>query len=122
MVSRLNIPPSILIYGSAPDLIETRRLVLAYSGFDVDIALNMESVSELLTSRSFDLFILCHSLCPSDCESALKEVHSLRPEMKNLILSTVLSGCTGTGLDAHLTAYAAPEDLIAIAKDLTTHA
>ena len=117
----MNHLPSILIFGSAPDLIETRRLVLKHAGFDVTVSLSLDHVTDLLASRDFDLFILCHSLSPSQSESALLEVHTLRPKTKNLILSKALTSRVTDKDDTVLAAFASPQTLIAAAKSLIYH-
>ena len=111
---------SILIFGAARDLIESRRMVLEHAGFSITTSLSLEQTVQNLKSRSFDLFMLCHSLSSLDCESALSQVHALRPEMNNLILAGPLSTCLGTKNDAQLFAFADPATLIAIASRLTT--
>ena len=60
----------ILIFGHDSVLLETRSLVLLHSGFDVTVSLDLQKTADLLATRSFDLFILCHSLPVKDCESA----------------------------------------------------
>ena len=117
----MNHLPSILIFGSAPDLIETRRLVLKHAGFHVTVSLSLDRVTDLLASRDFDLFILCHSLSPSQSESALLEVHTLRPKTKNLILSKALTSRVTDKDDTVLAAFASPQALIAAANSLTSH-
>ena len=115
----MNGSASILIFGSAPQLIETRGLVLKHAGFDVTIESSLERTLELLARRPFDLFLLCHSLSVSDCEVALSQAHALRPGMKNLILCKPLSRRPKAERDTHLVAFASPENLIAAARDLT---
>ncbi len=111
--------PTILIYGSAPDLIDTRRLVLKHAGFDVTVSLSLNHTTELLTARPFDLLLLCHSLFSSDCESALVQSDALRPETKRLILCKPLSNRLHTDRDTYLVAFASPDTLIAAVRDLT---
>ena len=113
--------PNILVFGRSRDLIETRRMVLEYSGFHVTITLDLERTREMLKTRSFDLFLLCHSLSLLDCESALSEARLYRPGMKNLILRSTLSALAGSEHDARLTAFVSPEALIAKARELTTY-
>ena len=117
----MNHLPSILIYGSAPDLIETRQWVLEHAGFDVTVSLSLKRTTELLAGRSFDLFVLCHSLSPSDCEDALSQARDLRSPTKNLILCKALSLRHKTHNDAYLDTFASPEALIASARELTAH-
>ena len=117
----MNDHPIILIFGSAPELIETRRLVLRHAGFDVTVSLSLGGVAELLASQTFDLFILCHSLSSSQCESALLQARTLRPTTKNLILSKALTSRVTSEHDTVLTAFASPQALIAAATSLTSH-
>ena len=116
----MNISPSILIFGSAPDLLETRRLVLQYSGFDVTVSHSMFHTTELLISHSFNLFILCHSLSSRECESALQLAHSVRPQTKNLLLSKGSISRKIAEHDTLLDAFTSPQNLIAAAKSLTS--
>ena len=114
-------PPRVLIFGHDPLLLETRRLVLLHSGFDVAVALDLQKTADLLSTRSFDLFILCHSLSLKDCESALALAHSLDSSTKNLILDAALTGCSGTAQDAMLSAFVDPGTLIATVNQLSDH-
>ena len=114
----MSTPRTVLIFGNARDLIQTRQMVLEYAGFDVDVASSLQQVTDLLTSRPFDLFILCHSLSPHDCEEGLSRAHSLRPGMKNLILSSVFSECKGGPQDVSLGAFIDPKTLIATVTEL----
>ena len=103
---------SILVYGQDSALLETRRLVLQHDGFDLSVALELKTVKEALAKRTFYLFILCHSLSSQNCEGALALTRSKHSGMKNLILSTALSGCTGDAEDVTLSAFADPRTLI----------
>lgn len=105
-------PSRVLIFGQDSALLETRSLLLLHSGFDVTVALDLQSTADLLATRSFDLFILCHSLSPHDCERALALAHSLHPGLKNLILDATLVGSSGRAGDAMLSAFVDPQTLI----------
>ena len=111
----------ILIFGHDSVLLETRRLVLLHSGFDVTVALDVQKTADLLATRSFDLFILCHSLSVKDCESALALAHSLDSGMKTMILDTALTGCAGTAEDVVLGPFIRPQTLIDTVNQLSAH-
>ena len=115
-------PTHILVYGQDSALLETRKLVLEHAGFDVTVAVEMQAAKEKLAARTFDLFILCHSLSLRNCEEALALTHSLPPGMKNLILSTALSGCSGGAGDVTLSAFADPRTLIETVSQLSAKA
>ena len=66
--------------------------------------MDFEETKQLLAAQNFDLFILCHSLSLLKCERDLFMAHALRPNMKNLILTTALSNCSGQSGDTVLTA------------------
>ncbi len=112
-------PAHILVYGQDSALLETRKLVLQHAGFDVTVALEMQTAEEKLAAQPFDLFILCHSLSLRNCEEALALTHTLRSGMKNLILSTALSGCSGGAGDVTLSAFANPRTLIETVNKLS---
>jgi DNA-binding response OmpR family regulator len=115
-------PPSrVLIFGHDSALIETRRLLLLHTGFDVIVALDLRKTAELLATRSFDLFILCHSLPLKDCEGALALAHSLHSGLKNLILDAPLEGCSGRAEDTKLSAFVDPQTLIDTLNQLSDH-
>ena len=108
----MNPSPSILVFGTDRDLIETRRLVLEHSGFDVILASSVEQTTAILSSRRFDLLIVCHSVSYARCEDALSEAH-------RLILHRSLSRRAAAEQHAHLSAFSSPETLIATARELT---
>ena len=118
----MNSSPSILIFGNAPELLETRRLVLQHAGFDVTVSLSLSHATELLISCSFDLFILCHSLSSRECESALRLAHSASPQTKNLLLSKGYLSRKVAEDDTLLASFASPLTLIAAARSLTSAA
>ena len=111
---------SILIFGTAFDLLHTRQLVLQHAGFEVTVALSFESVTQHLTASPFDLFVLCHSLSSAVCQRALEQAHSRYPAMKNLILCKALSDRPQPAHDAYLNEFVSPRTLIAAARELTT--
>ena len=113
-------PTRVLVYGHDLALLETRRLLLEHAGFAVTIALDHRTATDLLTAQSFDLFILCHSLSLKDCEGALEFTRSLHPGVKNLILSTAVTGCSGDTGDATLSAFAGPRTLIETVNQLSS--
>ncbi len=115
----MNNSPSVLIFGKDLDLIGTRQLVLQYAGFDVMVASSLDQALRLLASRSFNLFLLCHSLSSADYENALRQAHALRPETKNLVLTNTLTNRTVDKRDNLLAAFPFPQTLIAAANLLT---
>ena len=115
----LNQAAAILIYGTALDLVDTRRLVLQQAGFAVTVSSELERTIELLAARPFDLFLLCHSLSAFECEQALVQAHALRPTGKNLVLCKALSNRPEGRGDVHLEMLVSPQMLIDTARALT---
>jgi hypothetical protein len=81
---------SILIFGRAPQLLETRRLILERAGARVWTAAELSDIKSIAHAVSIDLVILCHSLSMEQCGRALALASTLWPQVKSLNLS---SGC-----------------------------
>jgi len=76
----------ILVFGHDAVLLETRRLILKRGGFQVWIATTATDAVQVLLTEPIELFILCQSLSPVECEHALEAAHTLRPDVENLIM------------------------------------
>lgn len=112
-------PPSILLYGQVPELLETRHMVLVQAGFSVTSALSSYAALKLLSTQTFDLLILCHTVSSGDCEEVLQAVHCLRPETRTLLLGSPASPCKGSAQDVHLSSFVAPAVLLREVRGMT---
>jgi hypothetical protein len=108
---------SILVFGHDATLLETRRLVLKSVGFRVWTALEATLAIQILLEESIDLFVVCRSVSVEECEALLRTAHTLRPEMKNLVLS-MNSLCTPADRrDTFLTSFLDPRGLISLIQN-----
>jgi DNA-binding NtrC family response regulator len=98
----------ILIFGHDATLLETRRLVLKTAGFQVWTALKATDAVQILSAQPIGLFVLCRTLSNQECEGVLEAAHTLRPEMKNLVLGLE------DRRDMFLTTFLGPKSLIAL--------
>ncbi len=112
--------PRILMYGSDQTLIETRRWVLERSGFLVRSTLDLNEASQILSTATVDVFLLCHSLQPGDRESALAAARLLQPEMKNLIMEGSNSTSWPEGNHTILDAFSDTRTLISTLQRIST--
>jgi len=102
---------SILIYERDIHLLNTRCLMLVHAAFEVATTLDLGEAASRIDADFVDLLILCHTLFAEECTSIPVNVHSLRPRMKTLILSTSRSGCESRE-DFVLRTFASPLVLI----------
>ena len=67
---------SILVYGHDLDPLHTRRLVLQQAGFEVEVVTSLSEAETVTVAQAANLFIICHSLSPRQCENTLTFAHS----------------------------------------------
>jgi DNA-binding response OmpR family regulator len=108
---------SILIFGHDATLLETRRLVLKSAGFRVWTAPEATLAIQILLEESIDLFVVCRSLSVEECEAILRTAHTLRPNMKNLVLSMNSSCTPADRRDTFLTSFLDPRSLISLIQN-----
>jgi ActR/RegA family two-component response regulator len=107
----------ILIFGHDAILLETRRLILEKAGFQVWIADEANEAVQVLVREPIDLFILCQSLSHDECLPILETAHTLRPDMKNLILGGETRGLSADRDDTFLTTFLEPRALISFIQN-----
>jgi DNA-binding NtrC family response regulator len=78
-------PYCILLYEPDAILLETRRLLLERSGFQVVTATHLLEVQEMIVDEHIDLFVLGSSLPKNEYENAIAVARTLRPgiEIRN---------------------------------------
>lgn len=76
----------ILLYGANARLLETRRMVLEKSGFQVYATTQLRELEKLMSAVPFELFIVGHTLSSEQRANGLTAARTLRPEMKILLL------------------------------------
>ena len=85
--------PSILLYGRDGHLLETRRLILESSNFQVRTVSSLLALNETISTHQIDILILCHSLSSEECKRALDVAHVHSPGIKTLVLTAHDSIC-----------------------------
>ena len=55
-------PATILVYGLEAMLLDTRRLILEQAGFKVEVVHDAETFEGLLSTNTYDLLIVCHTV------------------------------------------------------------
>lgn len=107
----------ILIFGHDAILLETRRLILERAGFHVWIATEATEAVQVLVREPINLFILCQSLSHDECLLILETAHTLRPDMKNLILGAEMPAFSEDRHDTFLTTFLDPRSLISFIQN-----
>jgi DNA-binding response OmpR family regulator len=100
------------VFGRDDQLVHTRSLILEKAGFRVRIAYSIRDLQQLLSDRSMDVMVLCHSLAPKECDQALLLVHQAWPHIQTLALVTGYSDCGSTSTDAKMEVSEGPARLI----------
>jgi hypothetical protein len=80
--------PHVLVVSRDPMLLHTRQLILG-AFFQVHGAGRVCEVEDLLSRYSFDLLILCYTLCPSECRTILDLLAGLKRQPRILALNPV---------------------------------
>ena len=83
----------VLVYGNDQNLLDSRRLLLEHSGFEVRTTSNLDEVTRASNSHGLDVLILCHTLSEKECVSALSALHTYAPEVHEVALSSATPPC-----------------------------
>jgi hypothetical protein len=83
----------VLVYGSDPQLLATRRWMLEQAGARVLAATKLSDFSELAPDEAIDLIVFCHSLSKDQCDCAFADAHTRWPEVQILVLVSGSCGC-----------------------------
>jgi CheY-like chemotaxis protein len=78
-------PKRILVCGTDKTLIETRRAILARSGYEVETH-TVLAADRIPASPEVDLLVLCSSLSRDQQLTLLDQSHKERPGQKNLVV------------------------------------
>ena len=71
-------PATILVYGLEAMLLDTRRLILVQAGFVVEIVHDAETFEGLVSTNTYDLLIVCHTV-PEPQQQKIAQM-SMRPK------------------------------------------
>jgi len=111
---------AVLIYGRDHRLLETRRWVLERAGLTVRTTVELSDIEEILASQTIDLFILCHTLSPEESDVVLAKAHTLRPDMKYLVLTANTPLGSLGSREEFVSAFEGPRTLLAVVERLLT--
>jgi DNA-binding NtrC family response regulator len=103
---------SILVYGSDPQLLKTRRWILERADYRVSTAMELDDIVQLFSVEQVSLLILCHTLSTEECGRALALAHSKRPPIQTLALTAGQSGCRLGSSDEVIDAMEGPVKLL----------
>ena len=112
-------PFAVLIFGKDAHLLETRQWVLEAAGYRVRAAADLLECDRALSTSTFQLFILCHSIALEECGRALALASSRSPTMKSLVLQAGMSNCHHGLLSVVLNAMDGPAKMISTVDALT---
>ena len=93
-------PAPILVYGSDPILLETRRMVLETLNDMVYTATNAAEAEQIIFEAKPDLFVLCYTLSPEDRQSILDFARGIHLAMTILVLEADRPAGAFSGPDA----------------------
>lgn len=71
--------PQILVVGHDQMLLQTRRLILG-TYFEVEAAGRMSEAGSILSTRDFDLIVLCDTLSDSECHRIADMISGREPQ------------------------------------------
>lgn len=77
----------LLLYGIDIKLLDTRRMVLQSSGYQVSAITDPFSLEPYLASTPFDLLILCHTVQTDDCRRIASMARLRWPGICTLVLT-----------------------------------
>jgi len=102
----------ILMFGSDTLLLRTRAMLLEQSGFEVLTTEQFQDAKRAVAEQHLDVVILCHTLRTDETKGMLKEIHSLQPEVKTLILDEDETLSALNSNDESFKAFSGPENLL----------
>ena len=78
---------SVLFFGHDELLLLTRGRIFELAGFRVSFAQELDQVARLISERSVDLIVLCHSLPRKECETAASIAEHERIQVLRLLFT-----------------------------------
>ena len=77
--------PHVLVVSRDVMLLQTRQLILG-AFFEVHVAGRIREAEELMSRYSFDLIVLCYTLCESECRAVMDLAAERKRRPKVLVL------------------------------------
>ena len=102
----------ILLWGTDPALLSTRRDVLRRVGYEAQTVSGTEEIESTLRSRTTGALVLCHTLTSDQQAAALKVLHRHSPETKSILMNKSTSRETNAIPDAFVFTGGGPKALV----------
>jgi hypothetical protein len=102
----------LLVYGTYPILLDTHRLILERSGYRIFTARSLRQAKEVAERERIDLFILCSSLTPLDCDEAVAMLSVVQPGTRHMLLDPAFRPYRGEPWNKHARSVGGPEVLL----------
>jgi hypothetical protein len=111
----------ILLYGRDSRLLETRRLVLEASGYQLLVATKLSEVEQIVSIHLVHLIIICHTISLEECGRALGLTSSQQPAIRSLILISDTPSYPSAADEEVLYAMEGPAKLVLRVASLVGH-
>jgi len=114
---------SVLMYGHDARLLESRKWVLQSCGYRALSVRHLSAIDRVPLTPAIHLLVLCYTLSPKECESAIAQAKLRWPHVKELVLVRHSSTPDFATIrsDVHK-ALDAPDPLLSMVGQLVGHA
>ncbi|HEX3569673.1 MAG TPA: hypothetical protein VHU44_02505 [Acidobacteriaceae bacterium] len=113
---------SVLIYGHDARLLESRKWVLQSFGYRALSVRHLAGLNRVSLTPPIDLLVLCYTLTPKECDSAIAYAKLRWPNVKELALVRYSAAREAAPVPAHvLKALDAPDPLLSMVSQLVGH-
>src|SRR5256885_2093948 len=114
---------SVLMYGHDARLLESRKWVLQSCGYRALSVRHLSSIDRVPLTPPIHLLVLCYTLSPKECETAIAHAKLRWPNVKELALVRYTSSRDSAHIssDVHK-ALDAPDPLLSMVGQLVAHA
>lgn len=108
----MQLPVSILCFGSDPTLVRTRQQIFQRAGFITRIAESKQELSRCFAQYAFNILVICHSVSTEECDAAKQLAHSQKALTLVLVLDRGAHTCNADAKDAMFQTTLGPEALL----------
>ena len=109
---------SILLFGHDAALLQTRRLILERSGFQVWSTWDLPGVETVISTQNIDLFILCHTVSLEDRAKAAVIVKALNLDVITFIMMELLPLHGGAARSKGINSFVSTSSFLAAVKEV----
>ena len=113
---------SVLIYGHEARLLESRKWVLQSCGYRALSVRSIAALNKVPLTPPINLLVLCYTLTPKECESAIAHAKLRWPNVKELALVRHNAARESAPVFTHVRmAFDAPDPLVSMVGQLVGH-